>query len=55
MTASDLMTWREQQGWTQSGLARALGVNRGTVIRWESGESDLPPYLHLALKALETK
>lgn len=30
---------RERQGLTQSGLARRLGISRGTISQWESGVS----------------
>ena len=32
---------RERQGLTQSGLARRLGISRGTVSQWESGASKI--------------
>jgi transcriptional regulator with XRE-family HTH domain len=52
MTALDLTTWREQRGWSQSALARALGVRHSTIFRWETGRSAIPPFLALALSAL---
>lgn len=53
MTPADLAAWRETNGLSQSDLARALGVDHSTVWRWEHGRGDIPPFLHLALKALE--
>lgn len=32
---------RERQGLTQSGLARRLGISRGTISQWESGASKI--------------
>lgn len=34
---------RRQAGWTQDDLARAVGVNRSTITRFESGETVDPP------------
>jgi len=31
---------REQQGFTQAGLAKRLGVKQATVSRWEKGTSE---------------
>ena len=32
---------RERHGLTQSGLARRLGISRGTISQWESGASKI--------------
>jgi transcriptional regulator with XRE-family HTH domain len=53
ITAEKLIKWREQKGWTQSGLANALGVRHSTIFRWETGRSQIPPYMHLTLEGLE--
>ena len=53
MTPQDLKKWREQTGYSQGQLAKALGVTTGTVSRWERGTSPLPSFLLLALKQLE--
>jgi DNA-binding XRE family transcriptional regulator len=53
MRLEDLKTWRKENGYTQDGLARALGVIRLTVIRWEGGKRQIPSFLHLALRCLE--
>ena len=53
MTKDELKTWRADNGYSQAKLAKALGVASMTVTRWEMGIRSIPPYLHLALKALE--
>ena len=53
MTKDELKTWRADNGYSQAKLATALGVASMTVTRWEMGIRSIPPYLHLALKALE--
>ena len=52
MTPADLQTWRKEAGFSQSGLAAVLGVDVMTVSRWERGTREIPPFLHLALRAL---
>jgi transcriptional regulator with XRE-family HTH domain len=53
MTPNQVKAWRKKNGYSQSQLARALGVNVMTVSRWERGFMNTPPFLHLALKWLE--
>jgi len=37
---------RVSKGWTQKELAEKLGVSRETVLKWESGKSEMRlPYL----------
>jgi hypothetical protein len=36
-------------------LGYLLGVNYVTVARWELGTRKIPPFLHLALEALEKR
>jgi len=55
MVSTELQSWRKQNGYSQSQLAKALGVITITVSRWERGEREMPPYLHLALKSLRRK
>ncbi len=55
MTGTELQTWRVGNGYSQSQLAKALGVITLTVSRWERGDREIPPFLHLALKALPKK
>lgn len=54
MTPTELRAWRKQAGLSQAGLASLLGVDVMTVSRWERGEREIPPFLHLALRALES-
>jgi transcriptional regulator with XRE-family HTH domain len=53
MTRDELRKWRDGNGYSQAKLAKALGVASMTVTRWEMGIRSIPPFLHLALKALE--
>jgi DNA-binding transcriptional regulator YiaG len=50
----DLRAWRRSHGLTLKQLAGVLGVYWITVQRWETGAQAIPPYLHLALKGLES-
>lgn len=53
MTPSDLRTWRETAGLSQSGLAALLGIRQNTVSRWELGNRSIPPYLWFALQWIQ--
>jgi DNA-binding XRE family transcriptional regulator len=53
MTPHDLTTWRKSRGLTQEALAALLGVTRKTINEWENERAAIPPYLHLALRALD--
>lgn len=53
MIPKELQTWRKRTGYSQGRLARVLGITPLTVSRWERGESNIPPFLHLALRCLE--
>lgn len=53
MTPENLKAWRKKNGYTQETLARALGVIKLTVSRWETGDRHIPSFLALALRALE--
>lgn len=53
MTRDELRAWRAANGYSQARLAKALGVASMTVTRWEMEIRAIPPFLHLALKALE--
>ena len=55
MTPQELIAWRNKKGFSQAGLANALGVTTQTVYRWERGTRDIPPFLYLALGYLELK
>jgi len=55
MTSEELKQWRQENGYSQSQLAKALGVIVITISRWEREESQIPPFLHLALNSLPKK
>jgi transcriptional regulator with XRE-family HTH domain len=55
MTPEELRAWRNRNGYSQSQLAKVLGVITITVSRWERGEREIPSFLHLALKSLKKK
>jgi transcriptional regulator with XRE-family HTH domain len=44
-----IRAYREQKGLTQAQLAKALGVHKSTVERWERGISRVPASVLLAL------
>jgi len=52
---AELRSWRNQACLSQAGLAVLLGVDKMTVSRWERGVREIPPFLHLALRALESR
>lgn len=53
MNPKELKCKREKLGMTQQQLAEALGVVQARISEWERGIHKPPPYLSLALKALE--
>ena len=53
MNGQELKAWRLNWQLTQGALAGLLGVHRVTIAKWEAGDRGIPPFLHLALKALE--
>ena len=53
MTPEYLKEWRKKNGLSQSGLAKKLNVATMTVSRWETGLRSIPPFLSLALQAIE--
>ena len=53
MSPQDLKKWREKNGYSQSQLAKALGVITISVSRWERGVREIPSFLPLALFGLE--
>ncbi len=55
MTGKELLEWRRKWGLTQEKLAKALGVFRVSVSRWEIGTRAIPSFLPLALEALENR
>ena len=52
MTPAELTASRTQLGLSQAGLSRALGVDRATVSKWESGQHPIPVHIALAMEAL---
>lgn len=55
MTPKELKHWRKRNGYSQAMLAKDLSVAIMTVSRWETGLRSIPPFLHLALKWLESE
>ncbi len=55
MTSSQLIAWRKKNSYSQGRLAIVLAVDVTTVSRWERGVREIPSFLHLALRWLETK
>lgn len=51
---SELRAWRRSHGLTLKQLAGVLGIGWVTLQRWETGGQSVPPYLHLALRQLES-
>ena len=46
---------RERLGFTQEELAKRLGKNRASIIRYESGETPIPKAVEMALKFIKTE
>jgi transcriptional regulator with XRE-family HTH domain len=55
MEGKELRNWREKHNLTQLELAEHLHVKRETVTRWEIEMRKIPPFLFLALEALENR
>jgi DNA-binding XRE family transcriptional regulator len=55
MNSPELVKWRKDRGYTQEGLGALLGVTKTTVYRWEKAMREIPPFLHLALEALDKR
>lgn len=51
-TVAQIRAFRAATGLSQVRFAEALGVSRRSVEDWEGGKSSPPPYLGLALAAL---
>ncbi len=50
-----MKNWRKKHNLTQLELAHHLRVDRATVGRWEVGLRSIPPFLFLALEAIENR
>jgi len=55
MTPVELKKWRAKNNYSQSQLAKVLGVATLTISRWECGEREFPSYLHLALECTKKR
>jgi len=55
MEGKELKNWRDIHNLTQLELSQYLKVERVTVARWEVGIRAIPPFLFLALEALENR
>lgn len=56
MKPDDIKLWRKTHNMTQRRLAELLHVHRSdTIWTWESGKRTPPPYLYLALEALDAR
>ncbi len=53
MDAAEFATARIALGLSQSAIAAALGVDQGTISRWESGKVRIPAAIQLALATLK--
>lgn len=42
--AKQFRSFRDQGGWSQAAVARALGVTQATVSNWERGRRPVPTY-----------
>ncbi len=49
ITGAELLGYRQALNFSQSQLAKLLGVPRGTVASWESGRGVVPPALRAPL------
>ena len=56
LTPSKIRQLRLDKKWSQAYLATCVGVNRTTIVRWETGEvKPLPALLRLLEKTLEVE
>lgn len=53
MQGKELKVWRKKHQLTQMEIAKHLHVDRITIWRWEAELRAIPPFLFLALEALE--
>ena len=50
-----LREWMPAHGYSNATLAKALGVDRTTVIRWRTGRTGRPTWVGIALAWLEAR
>lgn len=55
MTPSELRAWRLKHRFSRRTLAEKLGVTRGAIDWWESGQRRIPGMLPLALRSLHQR
>lgn len=55
MTPEELISWRKKHSLTQIELSKKLGVTKGCISLWESGDRKIPAFLHITLKCLKVK
>ncbi len=53
MTPQQMQEWRARMGWTQEQAAVWLGVQRGTINRYENGRRAIPQMAENLCNALE--
>ncbi|MEP7215907.1 MAG: phosphoglycerate dehydrogenase [Anaerolineaceae bacterium] len=53
MESTEFSATRVALGLSQAGIATALGVDQGTISRWESGKARIPSAIELALVTLK--
>lgn len=53
MSPDELSTWRNDRNYTQAELAKALGIHRVTVAKWEAGMIVIPKIIAFALKGID--
>ena len=53
MDGTEFAAARSELQLSQSGMAAALGVDQGTISRWESGKARIPATVEIALAALK--
>jgi DNA-binding XRE family transcriptional regulator len=55
MKPEEMRRKRERLGLTQEELAKRLGVQRLSVIRWENGQTKISKSIDLAIRQIETQ
>jgi transcriptional regulator with XRE-family HTH domain len=55
MRRRELQAARHRLGLSQEALAKALGVTRSAVAKWEGGTLSVPTMVALAVEALERR